>query len=127
MTRVLSLFGLLPLVAACDPYEEYPRLADQDGLTKADQFARYNRESAQKIAIGRKFAELRGSDSRDDLVQQARAAMEYARTLPDVSDVEADVLGHWLTVRFRSGWRVAVLPIDDGAKAGETANLPAAR
>lgn len=126
MTRMLALFGL-SLLAACDTYDEYSRLADQDGLAKADQFARYNREAAQKIAIGRKLAEVRRGESTEELAQQARAAMQYAQTLPDVVGVEADVLGHWLTIQFRSGWRVAVLPIDDGTEAEETVGLPAAR
>lgn len=117
MTRVLYALGLLLLAVACDPYKEYPRLVNQDGLTAADQFARYNHEAAQKVAIGRKFADAYQGDTPEDFVRQAAVAMDYARTLPGVADVQADPLGHWLSIRFDSGWRAAVLPIDDGTRA----------
>ena len=50
--------------------------------------------------------------------------MRYARSMPDIVNVTADSLGHRLTLQFRSGWRTMVVPIDDGKRGGETANLP---
>ena len=55
--------------------------------------------------------------------------MSYARGLPDVADVDADALGHRLTVGFKSGWRVGIVPLADGKKPAETPGLgaPASR
>jgi len=50
----------------------------------------------------------------------------YARTLPEVVDVVPDTLGHRLTVRFKSGWRAAVLPIADGKRGADTPCVSAA-
>ena len=50
----------------------------------------------------------------------------YARTLPDVVNIQADSLGHRMTIQFKSGWRTMVNPINDGKRGGETPNLPGA-
>jgi hypothetical protein len=100
-------------LASCRTYHLESRLTDQDGLVPADQFARYGREQAQEMAIGREFARAQ------------EEAITYARTLPDVTDIQADPLGHRLTIRFRSGWLTMVNPIDDGKRGPETPGLPA--
>jgi hypothetical protein len=46
--------------------------------------------------------------------------------MPDVVDVHADTLAYFLTVQFKSGWRVFVLPIADGKAPGATPGLPKA-
>ena len=58
------------------------------------------------------------------MAQQAQVAASYARTLPDVADVKADPLGLLLTVRFKSGWRTMITPLDDGKRGAETVGLP---
>ena len=58
-------------------------------------------------------------------MKRADAAVRYARTLPDVTDVGADPLGFRLTIRFKSGWLTMVTPIDDGKRGAETGGLPA--
>jgi hypothetical protein len=89
----------------------------------ADAFAQYDPEAAEKIAIGRKFAEAYTGTEPEQRKAQADAAEAYAKTLPHVAAVKADTLGYWLTVTFKSGWRVAVSPVADGVKAEETAGL----
>jgi hypothetical protein len=51
--------------------------------------------------------------------------VSYARTLPDVADVKADPRGLLLTIRFKSGWRTMVTPVNDGKRGAETVGLPA--
>ena len=70
------------------------------------------------------FATNNSTSSRADYVAQADSAVRYARSMPDIVNVTADSLGHRLTLQFRSGWRTMVVPIDDGKRGGETANLP---
>ncbi|HYF39204.1 MAG TPA: hypothetical protein VD930_05940 [Gemmatimonadales bacterium] len=122
-------FGVLLLafvgLASCRDYDLESRLVDQDGLLPADQYARYGREQAQEIAIAREYARARQGSAPDQLVKQAEAAAAYARSLPDVADVRADPAGLVLTVRFKSGWRTMVTPLDDGKSGAETAGLPA--
>jgi hypothetical protein len=118
---LMLVFISLP---ACRGYDLYSRLVDKDGLTPADQYARYGREQAQEIAIGRELAQDRDGSSADPRIRQAEAAVAYARTLPDVADVKADPLGLVLTVRFKSGWRTMVTPIADGKRGAETVGLP---
>jgi hypothetical protein len=89
-----------------------------------DQYARYGREQAQEIAIGREFAHAHRGNAPGELAQQAEAAASYARTLPDVVDVRADPRGLLLTVRFRSGWRTMTTPLDDGKRGAATVGLP---
>ena len=122
-------FGVLLLafvgLASCRDYDLESRLVDQDGLLPADQYARYGREQAQEIAIAREYARARQGSAPDQLVKQAEAAAAYARSLPDVADIRADPAGLVLTVRFKSGWRTMVTPLDDGKSGAETAGLPA--
>ena len=79
------------------------------------------KEQAEAVAISRRLAEVgpAGTDS----------AVAYAKGLPDVADVDADPLGHRLTVGFKSGWRVGIVPLADGKKPAETPGLgaPASR
>ncbi|MDX2193426.1 MAG: hypothetical protein NW201_08720 [Gemmatimonadales bacterium] len=110
-------------LAGCRRYEQWPALADQDGLMNADQYAGYGAEQAQKIAMGRKLAELYQGDSWEARAKQVEQAVAYAKSLPDVADVKADTTGYWLTVKFKSGWRAAVLPIKDGVAADATPGL----
>lgn len=126
MRRLLGPFVLALAVAGCPTYDRYGQLADQSGMMQADDFAKYGPEAAQKVAIGRKLAQgFAGTDSAA-FAQQVGAAVEYARTMPDVVEVKADTLAYFLTVRFRSGWRTAVLPIADGRAPEETPGLPKA-
>jgi len=125
MNRRLYMWLAVLALAACRDYQYQPKVASQDGLTPADQFARYGREQAQAVAIGREFARAHQGGSREELARQAEAAMAYARTLPDVIDVHADPLGYRLTVQFKSGWRAGVAPIDDGKSGAETPGIGA--
>lgn len=121
-------FGLMLLViglVSCRDYDLEARLIDQDGLMPPDQYARYGREQAQEIAIAREFARADQGSAPDQLIRQAEAAAAYARSLPDVADVKADPPGRLLTVRFKSGWRTMVTPLDDGKRGAETQGLPA--
>lgn len=116
---------LMLALASCRDYDFESRLTDQEGVIPTDKFARYGREQAQAMAIAREYARARTGDLQADLEKQAEAAITYARTLPDVTDIQADPLGYRLTIRFRSGWLTMVNPIDDGTPGGETAGLPA--
>lgn len=118
---VVSILAL----ASCRPYDLGSRLADQDGAVPPDQFARYGREQAQAVAIGREYARAGGGTSPAELEKEAETAITYARSLPDVTDIQADPLGRRLTIRFRSGWLTMVNPIDDGKRGAETPGLPA--
>lgn len=121
-------FGLMLLViglVSCRDYDLEARLVDQDGLVPPDQYARYGREQAQEIAIAREFGQGHQGSAPDQLIKQAETAATYARSLPDVADVKVDPLGLLLTVRFKSGWRTMVTPLDDGKRGAETVGLPA--
>lgn len=124
MHRALAPLALVLLLTACPTYDEYPKLSDQEGLVDADTYARYGKEQAQAMAIAREYGHFHAGDSRDELQAAAESAMAYARTLPDVTGITADSLGHRLTIQFQSGWRTMVNPIDDGKRGAETANLP---
>jgi hypothetical protein len=124
MKLSLGVVLLVVTLASCRGYDLATRLVDQDGLMPADQYARYGREQAQEIAIAREFGHARQGSSPDQLSHQAEAAVSYARTLPDVADVKADPGGLLLTVRFKSGWRTMVTPMDDGKRGAETVGLP---
>jgi hypothetical protein len=116
---------MLPLLGACPGYDRYGHVAEQDGLIPPDQFARYGTEQAQAVAIGRALgASYTGADLEARGLQVGQAS-EYARTLPDVVAVVADTQATLLTVTFRSGWRKAVLPINDGVAPNQTPGLPA--
>jgi hypothetical protein len=125
MKRFFGAVIVLTALTSCRNYDFDSRLTEQGGLVPADQFARYGREQAEEMAIAREFGATAGGSSAEDLVRQAEAASRYARTLPDVADVQADPLGYRLTLRFRSGWRTMVIPIEDGKRAAETVGLPA--
>jgi hypothetical protein len=111
MKRSLIFFLVTLVLGSCRDYDMRARLSDQDGLIPADQFARYGREQAQVMAVGREYAD-RGDTS-------------YARTLPDVVDARADPLGFRQTIRFKNGWLTVVTLIDDGKRGAETPGLPA--
>lgn len=126
MNPVSGAVLLALTLVSCRPYHYYNKVTDQSGMIPADQYARYGREQAQKVAIGRAFADAHQGSSREDYARQVQAGERYAHTLPDVVNVTGDPLGHWLLVQFKSGWRVAVTPIADGKRPSETPNLPAA-
>jgi len=113
----------LPL-AGCRTFDRYDRVTEDDGLVPAEQFAAYGAEQAQAIAIGRAFGASWTGPATEDRIRQAEVAAEYARGLRDVVNVQVDSVGALLTVTFTSGWRKAVLPIDDGVPANETVGLP---
>jgi hypothetical protein len=122
-----SIAILMPLLVlvSCRGYDLDERLVNQDGLVPPNQFARYGREQAEAIAIGREFGHAHQGSSLQNLTRQAQAAETYARTLPDVVNVKADPQGLLLTVQFKSGWRTMITPISDGKRGAETVGLPA--
>ena len=123
--RAFALAGLAALsLVACRPYDNYGPLADQSGLVPAEQFARYGREQAELVAIGRSLAKWRGTSDSAGFAQQARSASCFAERFPDVERVDVDPLGHRLTVYFKNGWRAAVVPVDDGVEPEATPGLP---
>lgn len=121
MRRTIPI--LLSLIAslACRDYNLERHVATQAGLVPADQFASYGREQAIAVAIGREFA--RPYNSGPDA--QAEITATYARNKfpEDIVDITPDPLGHRLTVTFKSGWRTAIVPIDDG-KTGDETKVP---
>lgn len=124
MKLSLGLMLLVMGLMSCRDYDLEVRLQDQDGLVPPDQYARYGREQAQEIAIAREFGQAHQGSAPDQLIKQTEAAATYARSLPDVADVKADPPGLLLTVRFKSGWRTMVTPLDDGRRGAETVGLP---
>jgi hypothetical protein len=126
MNRRLTLLLPFLLAAACRNYDLESRLTDQSGLVPADQYARYGNEQAEAVAIAREFGRAAQGRTPEAFAKQADVAMTYARTLPDVKDIGADPLGHRLTIRFASGWRVAVNPVNDGKSGSETPGIAAA-
>lgn len=120
--RIVTALVVLAL-ASCRSYQYGNKLTDQDGLVPADQFARYGTEQAEAVAIAREYGHAAGGDDLEALTRKANAAIAYARTLPDVADVSADPLGYRLTIRFKSGWRLGVPPIDDGKRGADTPGL----
>ena len=115
----MAAFSLL----ACRPYDGYTPVVTEEGLVPATQFASYGREQAEVIAIGRALAEWKGTADSAGFTQQTERASCFARRFPDVETVDADPLGHRLTVRFRSGWRAAVLPVPDGVRPEATPGI----
>jgi hypothetical protein len=124
MMRYVALLLAVLLLPSCRDYDLQSRVAGEDGLVPADQFARYGREQAEKVAIARQFAAAAEGGSLEERTRQVETAATYARSLPDVADVVADSQGNWLNVQFRSGWLVAVTPVADGKSAADTPNLP---
>lgn len=116
-----ALVATLALLGACRDYQYEKHLATQKGLIPAEQFATYGREQAIAVAIGREFARPYNSGPE----QQADVVINYARNkfAKDISDIGADPLGHRIVVTFASGWRIAIVPIDDG-KTGDETTIP---
>ena len=124
MRRIPTLLAMVPVLLGCPSYDRYSPVAGQDGLVPADQFAAYGAEQAQSVAIGRAYAQAWTGDGLEQKTRQATIASDYARALPDVTQVTADPQANLLTVTFRSGWRKAVVPIDDGVPPDRTVGLP---
>jgi hypothetical protein len=120
--RIVTWLSVLTLVS-CRDYQYESKLTNQDGLVPPDQFARYGTEQAEAIAIAREYGHARQGSSPEALARQADAAVKYAGTLPNVADVKADPLGYRVTIRFKSGWRVAMPPIDDGKRGADTPGI----
>jgi hypothetical protein len=120
--RIVTWLSVLALVS-CRSYDYESKMTDQDGLVPPDQFARYGHEQAEAVAIAREYGRAAQGGTVDALTKQADAAMAYAGKLPDVADVRADPLGHRLTVRFKSGWRVGLPPIEDGKSSADTPGM----
>ncbi len=113
MIRSPAALLLMLVLASCRTYDYSTRVSDSGGLVPADQFARYGREHAQAVAIARQFARAHQGASPEALAAQADSAVAYARTQPDVTNAVADPLTHRLTVDFKSGWRLGVVPLGD--------------
>jgi hypothetical protein len=113
MIRSSTALLLVLALASCRTYDYDSHISDHGGLVPDDQFARYGREQAQAVAIAREFAKAHQGSSPDALGAQAARAVAYARKQPDVADAVADPLSHRVTVRFKSGWRVGVVPLAD--------------
>ena len=110
MIRRVGVLLVLLAAPSCRNYDLYSRVSSENGSVQAEA-----------VAISRRLAEVgpAGTDS----------AVAYARGLPDEAAVDADSLGHRLTVGFKSGWRVGIVPLADGKKPAETPGLgaPASR
>ena len=124
MTWSPAVLSLVLLIGACRTYDFHSRVTDQAGLVPADRYARYGTEEAEATAIAREYGRARSGDTPEALARQAAAAEQYARSLPDVAGVTVDTLLQRLTIQFRSGWRVAVNPLEDGKGAADTRGLP---
>jgi hypothetical protein len=111
MIRSTAALLLVLALSSCRTYDYESHVSDPGGLVPADQFARYGREQAQAAAIARRFAEARQGASPEALAAQADSAVAYALTQPDVANAVADPLSHRLTVTFKSGWRLGVVPV----------------
>ena len=125
-TRLLRSPLLLGLalsaaLAGCRDYQYKSHVSGQNGLIPADQYARYGREQAIAVAIGREFARPYNSGPE----AQADVTINYARNKfpKDIIDISADPLGDRLVVTFKSGWRAAIVPINDG-KLGDDTKIP---
>lgn len=114
-SSTLALLALVTL-AGCRHYDIKSHISDQGGLLPADQFASYGREQAIAVAIGREF----GRPYNSGVGAPSRIAMAYSKQFPEVVDIDADSLGHRLQVQFKSGWRTAIVPIDDGKRGPDT-------
>ena len=113
MIRSSTALLLVLALASCRTYDYHSHISDPGGLVPDDQFARYGREQAQAVAISREFAKAHQGSSPDALRAQAHSAVAYARRQPDVADAVADPLSHRVTVVFKSGWRLGVVPLAD--------------
>jgi hypothetical protein len=102
MIRGSFALALLLALPSCRTYDYDDHTSDSGGLVPAEQMARYGREQAQAVAISRHFAQA-GKDS----------ALTFARTQPDVVNAVADPQSQRITVDFKSGWRLGVVPLAD--------------
>ena len=75
------------------------------------------------MAIGRSIAKWRMTAEAEGFTAQTDKAACCARRFPDVETVNADPLGHRLTIRFKSGWRAAAVPVDDGVEPESTPGI----
>ncbi|HEV8198216.1 MAG TPA: hypothetical protein VGP87_16350 [Gemmatimonadales bacterium] len=122
--RRLALAGVAALsLGACRPYDNYAPLQSQAGLVPAEQFARYGHEQAEMVAIGRSLAKWKMTADSAGFADQTAKAACFARRFPEVETVDADPLGHRLTIRFKSGWRAAAVPVDDGVEPEATPGI----
>jgi hypothetical protein len=113
--------ALVALLGACRDYDLKDRVAAQDGLIPPDKYATYGREQAISVAIGREFGRPYNSGPE----KQAEVAITYARNRfsADITDISADPQSNRIVVTFKSGWRVAIVPIADG-KTGDDTTIP---
>jgi hypothetical protein len=121
-TRQLLLAVLaVASLGACRDYNLKRHVSNQDGLIPADQYARYGREQAIAVAIGREFARPYNSGPE----AQVDVAINYARTnfSKDIRDISGDPQSNRIVVTFVSGWRTAIVPIADG-KTGADTRIP---
>jgi hypothetical protein len=116
----ICALALAPL-GACRDYQFTKHVASQDGLVPPDQFARYGREQAIAVAIGREFGRPYNSGG----TAVAEVAMNYARGKfgRDIEEMTADGQSNRIVVTFKSGWRTAIVPIKDG-KTGDDTKIP---
>lgn len=126
MRRSIVALAAVLALAGCPTYDRYSRLSDQAGYMPGDQFAGYGVEQAEKVAIGRALARAYKGHSREAFATQMGEAVAYAQSLPNVVEVKADSAAYFLTVKFKSGWRTAVLPVDDGIAPEATPGLAGA-
>jgi hypothetical protein len=119
MIRLRSIALLALCLGACRDYPYEKTISRQAGLIPPAQFARYGREEAIAVAIGRELARPYNAGP----AALAEVATAYARKFPDVTNVVADPLGYRLTLQYRSNWRTAVVPIADG-KTGDETKIP---
>jgi len=119
-TFMLAALAVTALTG-CRDYQYQRHVADQAGLIPADQYARYGREQAITVAIGREFARPYNSGPE----AQADVTINYARNTfgQDIASISADPQGNRLVVTFKSGWRAAIVPIKDG-KTGNDTKIP---
>jgi hypothetical protein len=118
-----SVLLLMLALSSCRTYDYSPRISDAAGMVPGDQAARYGREQAQAIAIARRFGSADRGTSPAALAAQADSVVAFARTQPDVVNVVADPLSHRVTVDFKSGWRVGIVPLNDGKSPADTPGL----
>jgi hypothetical protein len=110
MIRGIAGLALLLFLTSCRSYDYTSHVTDAGGLVPGDQLARYGKEQSQAVAIARRFAEL---NQGAPLEAQADSLVAFARTQPDVVAAAADPQTHRVTVDFKSGWRVGVVPLSN--------------
>jgi hypothetical protein len=120
-TRTILFLALLGL--SCRGYDNYSPVANQSGLIPAERFARYGREQASVVAIGRSIAAWRMTNDPADQEKQVSQARCFALRLPEVERADPDPQGHRIGITFRSGWRVGVVPVEDGVDPAATPGI----